>query len=53
MNLVSKKSYSIKSLFDQYHPCFTLTCFSAFQAKLFKDRLKLEILEQRNMFHYI
>lgn len=49
MNLVSEKSYSIKFPFDQDHPGFIFTCFSAFQAKLFKDRLKLDILEQWNM----
>lgn len=34
-------------------PCFILTCFLAFQAKQFKDKLKLDILQQQNIFHYI
>lgn len=53
MNSVSKKSYSIKFPFDQDHVSFTHTCFSAFQAKPFRERLKLDMLEQWNMFYYI
>ena len=53
MNLVSEKSYSIK--FPSYldDPCFILTCSLAFQAKQFKNKLKLDMLQQQNIFHYL